>query len=118
MGNIKPWEKAALSQSSVFHSGFDFQAAENVLSVGDWKDAPAILIFTRIAEYSLCFKQNQKTVRSDISLESIRQYSHSKLLDEAQSPSKDFLEKKSQNRRCKNIRILSTVWGKRVFKYP
>jgi predicted ATPase/class 3 adenylate cyclase/Tfp pilus assembly protein PilF len=37
---IEPWEKAALAQCSVFKGGFDLDAAEAVLELSGWDDAP------------------------------------------------------------------------------
>ncbi|MDP6935050.1 MAG: adenylate/guanylate cyclase domain-containing protein, partial [Myxococcota bacterium] len=37
---LEPWEQAALAQLSVFRSGFDMEAAEEVLDLSAWPDAP------------------------------------------------------------------------------
>lgn len=39
---LKPWEQAALAQSSVFRGGFTAEAAEAVLDLGDFPDAPGV----------------------------------------------------------------------------
>lgn len=39
---LKPWEQAALAQSAVFRGGFTAEAAEAVLDLGDFPDAPSI----------------------------------------------------------------------------
>ncbi|MGZ8259433.1 MAG: ATP-binding protein [Caldimonas sp.] len=40
---LLPWEKGALAQCSVFEGGFTLEAAEAVLALGDWPEAPAVL---------------------------------------------------------------------------
>ena len=40
---LAPWEQAALAQCSVFDGGFTLEAAEAVLALGDWSEAPAVL---------------------------------------------------------------------------
>jgi predicted ATPase/class 3 adenylate cyclase len=40
---LEPWEQAALAQCSVFEGGFTLDAAEAVLDVGAWPDAPSVL---------------------------------------------------------------------------
>jgi predicted ATPase/class 3 adenylate cyclase/Tfp pilus assembly protein PilF len=40
---LAPWEQAALAQCSVFDGGFTLEAAEAVLALGDWPEAPAVL---------------------------------------------------------------------------
>ena len=40
---LSPWEQAALAQCSVFDGGFTLEAAEAVLALGDWPEAPAVL---------------------------------------------------------------------------
>lgn len=37
---LKPWEQAALAQLSVFHDGFSMEAAEAVLDLSSWPEAP------------------------------------------------------------------------------
>ena len=37
---LTPWEQAALSQCSVFEGGFTLEAAEDVLDLGRWPEAP------------------------------------------------------------------------------
>ena len=81
---LKPWAKAALSQSSVFRGGFDVSAAESVLDCGSWREAPAIFdILQDLSEDSLLLpiKSSEGAIRYGM-LESIRQYSRSKLQDE------------------------------------
>ena len=40
---LHPWERAALAQCSVFEGGFTLAAAEAVLDLSAWTDAPAII---------------------------------------------------------------------------
>jgi predicted ATPase len=37
---LEPWEQSALAQLSVFHDGFFMEAAEDVLDLSAWPDAP------------------------------------------------------------------------------
>ena len=81
---LKPWAKAALSQSSVFRSGFDGSAAESILNCGDWKEDPPVFdILQDLSENSLLQqnKSSEGNIRYGI-LESIRQYSRTKLQNE------------------------------------
>ena len=81
---LKPWAKAALSQSSVFQGGFENKAAESIMEIGSWKEAPPIFdILQDLTEDSLLLqtKSEDGTIRYSL-LESIRQYSQVKLTDE------------------------------------
>ena len=81
---LKPWAKAALSQTAVFRSGFDVSAAEKILDCGDLKEAPPIFdILQDLSENSLLQqrKDSEGHIRYEL-LESIRQYSRGKLKDE------------------------------------
>jgi predicted ATPase len=40
---LRPWEKAALAQCSVFEGGFALEAAEAVLDLGAWPEAPWVV---------------------------------------------------------------------------
>ncbi len=40
---LEPWEQAAVAQASVFEGGFTLEAAEAVLEVTNWSEAPAVL---------------------------------------------------------------------------
>ncbi len=40
---LEPWERAALAQASVFHGGFDMEAADAVLDLSQWPDAPWVV---------------------------------------------------------------------------
>jgi predicted ATPase len=40
---LQPWEQAALAQCSVFEGGFTLDAAEAVLELSSWADAPSIV---------------------------------------------------------------------------
>ena len=40
---LLPWEQAALAQCSVFEGGFTLDAAEAVLAISSWNDAPSIV---------------------------------------------------------------------------
>jgi predicted ATPase/tRNA A-37 threonylcarbamoyl transferase component Bud32/Tfp pilus assembly protein PilF len=40
---LAPWEKAAFTQCSVFQGGFTLEAAENVLDLSPWPDAPWVV---------------------------------------------------------------------------
>ena len=81
---LKPWDKAALSQSSVFHGGFDINAIEGTVAVGQWDNAPAAFdIFQDLSDGSLLIlnKSADGEIRYGM-LESIRQYAKEKLNNE------------------------------------
>ena len=40
---LAPWEQAALAQCSVFEGGFTLEAAEAVIALGAWPEAPPVL---------------------------------------------------------------------------
>ncbi|MFZ2955680.1 MAG: adenylate/guanylate cyclase domain-containing protein [Candidatus Ozemobacteraceae bacterium] len=40
---LEPWEQQAFAQCSLFHGGFDLEAAENILDVSDFPQAPSVL---------------------------------------------------------------------------
>jgi len=40
---LSPWEKAAFMQSSVFQGGFNLEAAEHVLDLSPWPEAPWVV---------------------------------------------------------------------------
>jgi predicted ATPase/tRNA A-37 threonylcarbamoyl transferase component Bud32/Tfp pilus assembly protein PilF len=40
---LEPWEQAALAQCAVFQGGFTLEAAENVLDLSDWPEAPWVV---------------------------------------------------------------------------
>jgi class 3 adenylate cyclase len=40
---LTPWEQAALAQASVFEGGFTLAAAETVLDLSSWVDAPSVM---------------------------------------------------------------------------
>ena len=73
---LEPWAKAALSQVSLFHGGFNLAAAERVVALGDWEGCPAMFdILGELADNSLLRKDqaDDGSVRYGL-LESIRAY--------------------------------------------
>ena len=51
---LQPWEQAALAQCSVFRGGFDWEAAETVLDLHDWPEAPWVVdVVAALVEHSL-----------------------------------------------------------------
>jgi serine/threonine protein kinase/tetratricopeptide (TPR) repeat protein len=40
---LKPWERSAWAQCTVFEGGFTLEAAENVIDLGTWPEAPLIV---------------------------------------------------------------------------
>src|SRR6185503_8694402 len=40
---LQPWEKVAFAQCAVFQGGFTLEAAENVLDLSLWPDAPWVV---------------------------------------------------------------------------
>ena len=56
---LKPWQKATLSQSSIFRGGFDIDAAESVLKMGDWSESSTIFDSLQdLCEDSLLLQEN------------------------------------------------------------
>ncbi|MEC7985580.1 MAG: tetratricopeptide repeat protein, partial [Myxococcota bacterium] len=65
---LKPWARAALSQSSIFHGGFHIKAAESVLHMNVHPDIPPVFdILHDLCENSL--------LRKDLSIEGEARYS-------------------------------------------
>ncbi|MEC7987085.1 MAG: tetratricopeptide repeat protein, partial [Myxococcota bacterium] len=80
---LKPWHKAAFTQSSIFHGGFDIDAAENIIQIGARSDSPAIFdILQDLCEDSLLRQESaiDGSIRYGM-LESIRQYAKNKLME-------------------------------------
>ena len=51
---LEPWERLALAQCSVFRGGFTLDAAENILDLSAWDDAPSILdVMSGLVDHSL-----------------------------------------------------------------
>ena len=79
---LKPWAKAALSQSSVFRGGFEVTAAEAVIKCGKWEEAPPIFdVLQDLCDDSLLIENHNADgeIRFEL-MESIRQYANEKLL--------------------------------------
>jgi predicted ATPase len=65
---LSPWEQAALAQFSVFEGGFTLEAAEAVLDLGDWTEAPpAIDVVQALVDKSLLRAWLPKAIRGSIS---------------------------------------------------
>ena len=79
---LEPWAKAALSQASLFHGGFDLAAATGVIQKGEIKDAPEIFdVLGGLVDNSLLrLDHSDSGVRYSL-LESIRVYANNKLND-------------------------------------
>ena len=78
---LKPWEKALLSQTSVFRGGFELTAAEQIFKCGEWKERPPIVdILQDLCDDSLLLQNHLDNgqIRYGL-LESIRQYAHVQL---------------------------------------
>ena len=78
---LKPWAKTIFAQTSVFRGGFDLQAAEAVLTYGEWKDAPPVFdILQDLCDDSLLQQHRLKngSIRYKL-LESVRQYAAAQL---------------------------------------
>jgi tetratricopeptide (TPR) repeat protein len=55
---LTPWEQSALAQLTVFHSGFTMDAAEAVVDVTDWPDAPWVLdVVESLVDKSLVYSR-------------------------------------------------------------
>jgi tetratricopeptide (TPR) repeat protein/serine/threonine protein kinase/predicted ATPase len=79
---LEPWAKAALSQASLFHGGFNLAAATGVIQKGEIKDAPEIFdVLGGLVDNSLLrLDHSDSGVRYSL-LESIRVYANNKLSD-------------------------------------
>ena len=78
---LEPWAKAALSQVSLFHGGFNLASAESVVALGDWEGCPAMFdILGELTDNSLLRKDqaDDGSVRYGL-LEFIRDYASDKL---------------------------------------
>jgi len=78
---LKPWEKMALAQCSIFGGSFTLEAAEEVIDVGAWPQAPWLLdVFQSLQDKSLIFMK--KSVNGDnrfFMFESVRLFAMNKL---------------------------------------
>ena len=78
---LKPWEKALLSQISVFRGGFELTAVEQIFNCGGWKEMPPVVdILQDLCDDSLLLQNHLESehIRYGI-LESVRQYAHAQL---------------------------------------
>lgn len=95
---LSSWEKSALAQCSVFRNGFDLAAAEKVINVSFWDDAPPVLyILEALCDDNLLFRERQEdqSIRYGM-LASIQFYSAHKLAAAALPDTK--VREQSQNR--------------------
>ena len=78
---LKPWEQAALAQCSVFAGGFTLEAAEAVLDLESWEDAPwAMDVVQSLVDQSLVRVREPRPGCGRFGLyESIREYAAEKL---------------------------------------
>ncbi len=84
---LEPWEKRALSESSVFHGGFTLEAAEAVLAVDAATEPPIVDMLEALVEKSLLAREDARPdadVRFRLS-ESVRDYAAEKLAELGQA---------------------------------
>lgn len=82
-GLMEPPARAALAQLSVFEGGFDLEAAEAVLDLSDWPDAPwTVDVVESLVEHSLLRSSQDRQGHARFSLLlSIREYAAERLTD-------------------------------------
>jgi len=79
---LKPWEQAALAQLSVFRDGFFMDAAESVLDLSEWPDAPWSLdVVASLLDKSLLYSQEVHNQPRFGMYVSIQEYASDKLND-------------------------------------
>ncbi|MBT6489215.1 MAG: tetratricopeptide repeat protein [Deltaproteobacteria bacterium] len=80
---LEPWEKLALAQISLFHGGFTLEAAEDVVSIDDWNDAPWVIdVLQALCDKSLLRVRESVPGHDRFFLyESIREYATAQHLD-------------------------------------
>jgi predicted ATPase len=80
---LEPWEKAALAQASVFRGGFGLEAAEAVLDLSAWPDAPFPMdVVQALADKSVLRSFEPPETPDEVRFavyESIREYAAEKL---------------------------------------
>ncbi len=80
---LEPWEQAALAQCTVFSGGFTLEAAEAVLDLSAFPDAPSVLdVVQRLRDKSLLYAQSSREFPSEIRLglyEMVRDYARDEL---------------------------------------
>jgi len=84
---LRPWERAAWAQCSVFEGGFTLEAAEGVLDLGPWPDAPAIVaIMQSLVDKNLLRVQAREVVNAGRQIRfglyvTLQEYARSKLAE-------------------------------------
>jgi serine/threonine protein kinase/predicted ATPase/Flp pilus assembly protein TadD len=87
---LRPWEKSALAQCSVFEGGFTLEAAEAVLNLEAWRESPWVVdVVQSLVDKSLLRTWMPEKSASGIPLEarvgmyeSLQEYAHGKLWDQ------------------------------------
>lgn len=83
-GLLQPWERMALAASSVFRGGFDLDAAEGVIDLRAWREAPLVLdVVQALVDKSLVRAApvpDSREIRYGL-YESIRAYAEEQLLE-------------------------------------
>ena len=80
---LEPWEKLALAQISIFHGGFTLEAAEDVVDIEEWNEAPWVIdVLQALCDKSLLRIRETIPGHNRFFLyESIREYSAGQLLN-------------------------------------
>ena len=88
---LKPWEQAALAQCSVFRGGFTLEAAEAVLDLESWEEAPwAMDVVQSLVDQSMLRIREPRPGCERFGLyESIREYASEKLATAGASTTPD-----------------------------
>ena len=95
---LQPWEQSALAQCSVFEGGFTLEAAEAVLDLSEWTEAPPVLdVVQSLVDKSLLRVMSPGTgTRLDLAdlyfgmYLSIRDYAAGKLLASGQPSTTEY----------------------------
>lgn len=79
---LSPWEQTALAQASVFEGGFKLEAAEAVIDVGVYREAPSVLdVIQSLIDKSLVRAKVVGGAPRFEMYESVRDYASGKLAD-------------------------------------
>lgn len=84
---LKPWEKSALMQCSVFCGGFTWEAAESVIDLGEWPQSPWVVdVVGTLVEHSLLTNDLVDGVGARLgTLVSVREYAARRLAEADQA---------------------------------
>ena len=79
---LTPWEQMALAQCSVFQGGFTLEAAESILELSQWPDAPwGLDVLESLLDHSLLHTRNTPSGLRFFMYRSIHDYSAKRLAE-------------------------------------